>query len=175
MADEKRFQSFEEFWPFYLSEHRDARSRRLHFVGTTGFLAAVGASAVLHPIRFPAAVAGFAALWKKGLKAEKKKAPFKYVAGMVALGTAASPLTFPLGMICAYGCAWIGHFGVEHNTPATFKYPLYSLTGDFRMYAHMLKGELWSGDPLEALGLEDPFDAQPVPTETVASAAAGTA
>ena len=44
-----RIESFEEFWPYYLSEHRDARSRRLHFLGTTGFLAATGASAMLHP------------------------------------------------------------------------------------------------------------------------------
>ena len=35
MAD--RIKSFEEFWPYYLSEHRDARSRRLHFMGTSGF------------------------------------------------------------------------------------------------------------------------------------------
>jgi hypothetical protein len=30
-----RFSSFAEFYPFYLSEHGDRASRRLHFLGTT--------------------------------------------------------------------------------------------------------------------------------------------
>lgn len=29
-----RFNSFADFYPFYLSEHRNAACRRLHFVGT---------------------------------------------------------------------------------------------------------------------------------------------
>ena len=31
----QRYQSFREFYPFYLSEHADPTCRRLHFVGTT--------------------------------------------------------------------------------------------------------------------------------------------
>lgn len=30
-----RYASFREFYPFYLSEHRNATCRRLHFAGTT--------------------------------------------------------------------------------------------------------------------------------------------
>jgi hypothetical protein len=30
-----RFASFNEFYPYYLSEHSDRRCRRLHFVGST--------------------------------------------------------------------------------------------------------------------------------------------
>jgi hypothetical protein len=36
-----RFASFREFYPFYLDEHRNAMSRRLHFVGSCGVLVLV--------------------------------------------------------------------------------------------------------------------------------------
>ena len=48
-----------------------------------------------------------------------------------------------LGMpLAGYGCAWIGHFVFEKNRPATFKHPLYSLIGDWVMYAQMLHGRV---------------------------------
>lgn len=31
----KKYRTFGEFYPFYLSEHKDQLNRRLHFVGTT--------------------------------------------------------------------------------------------------------------------------------------------
>ncbi len=165
MTDE-RIQSYEEFWPFYLSEHRDPVSRRLHFVGTTGFLAAVVGSAVTQPATFLPALAGFGAVLRDGLKKGESESPsFKHVAGMLGLGTAGSPVLFPAGVVFAYGCAWVGHYGFESNTPATFKYPLWSLASDFKMWSHMLRGQLWSGDPLEELGLEDPH-AEPEPEIT---------
>src|SRR5437899_12952962 len=36
--------------------------------------------------------------------------------------------------VLGYGFAWLGHFGFEHNKPATFKYPLYSFLADWVMY-----------------------------------------
>lgn len=55
---------------------------------------------------------------------------------------------FVLGaLISGYFWAWIGHFFVEKNRPATFTYPLWSLAADFKMWAWMLRGKLWSGEP----------------------------
>ena len=166
-----RIESFEEFWPYYLSEHRDARSRRLHFLGTTGFLAAVGVSTALHPARFPMAAAGVAAIMRHGMLKESDQAPIGHVAAMLGLGTLGSPLLFPAGVVFAYACAWVGHFKIEKNRPATFEYPLWSLAADFRMWSHMVRGQLWSGDPLEELSLEDPADRPPVAGRAVASGA----
>jgi hypothetical protein len=95
------FQTFEEFWPFYVHEHAHPMNRALHFVGTTGVL--------------------------------------------VCLGTAlltGRPLALVAAPILGYGCAWVGHFFVEKNRPATFKYPLWSLRADFVMYWKMLTRQM---------------------------------
>ncbi|MBK7884507.1 MAG: DUF962 domain-containing protein [Chitinophagaceae bacterium] len=44
--------------------------------------------------------------------------------------------------VCGYGFAWVGHFFVEKNRPATFTYPFYSLASDFVMFWHMLTGQI---------------------------------
>ena len=36
--------------------------------------------------------------------------------------------------VIGYGFAWVGHYVFEKNTPATFKYPLYSFIGDWVMW-----------------------------------------
>src|SRR5919199_8121 len=48
----------------------------------------------------------------------------------------------PLALIPGYAAAWVGHFFVEHNRPATFKHPLWSLAGDYKMVALMLAGRM---------------------------------
>jgi hypothetical protein len=44
--------------------------------------------------------------------------------------------------VCGYGFAWVGHFFIEKNKPATFTYPLYSLGSDFVMFWHIITGQL---------------------------------
>jgi len=43
--------------------------------------------------------------------------------------------------VIGYGFAWVGHFFFEKNRPATFKYPLWSLMGDWRMFFETVGGK----------------------------------
>ena len=47
-----------------------------------------------------------------------------------------------VAQVQGYAFAWVGHFFFEHNKPATFKYPLFSLMGDWRMWYDILKGKI---------------------------------
>ena len=96
-----RFASFREFYPYYLDEHRNHTSRRLHVTGTL-LAVAIAAGALL------------TSRW-------------------------AWLLAVPLA---GYLPAWVGHFFFEGNSPATFRYPLYSLRGDFSMLAEVLTGRM---------------------------------
>jgi hypothetical protein len=44
--------------------------------------------------------------------------------------------------VVGYGFAWIGHFAIEKNKPASFSYPLWSFIGDWKMWAMMLVGRM---------------------------------
>ncbi len=109
---EPRYQTFEEFWPFYVTEHAHPVSRALHYAGTTMALGTVAAAAVT-----------------------------------------ANPLWLIATPFVGYGPAWIGHYVVEKNRPATFKYPLWSLRGDFRMLRYALQGKM-AAEVERCLGLK---------------------
>ena len=60
-------------------------------------------------------------------------------------------------LFSGYLFAWIGHFFIEKNRPATFTYPLWSLVSDFRMFFYWITGRL--GGELEKAGvrrIDDP-------------------
>jgi hypothetical protein len=44
--------------------------------------------------------------------------------------------------VVGYAFAWYAHFFVEHNKPATFGHPFYSLAADYRMLFLMLAGRM---------------------------------
>jgi hypothetical protein len=48
----------------------------------------------------------------------------------------------PLALVPGYAAAWASHFFIEHNRPATFKYPLWSFLADYKMFAMMLTGKI---------------------------------
>jgi len=47
-----------------------------------------------------------------------------------------------LAPVFGYGFAWIGHFFIEKNRPATFTHPLWSLMGDWKMFGEILSGKI---------------------------------
>jgi len=61
----RRFASFREFYPYYLSEHANRTSRRLHFVGSCGALAFALLAIVQGNARWllAALVCGYAFAW----------------------------------------------------------------------------------------------------------------
>ncbi len=100
MSSTERFQSFREFYPFYLAEHKNPVCRSLHYVGSILALA----------------ISIFAVV----------TANYLYILGAPLLG---------------YALAWTGHFFFEHNKPATFQYPVWSLMGDWVMLKDFLGGK----------------------------------
>ncbi len=48
----------------------------------------------------------------------------------------------PLALVPGYGAAWIAHFFIEKNKPATFDHPLWSFMADQKMIALMLAGKM---------------------------------
>ena len=60
----------------------------------------------------------------------------------IALGITVNPWFFLLAPVIGYAFAWYGHFFVEHNKPATFGHPFYSLGADYVMVFKMLTGRM---------------------------------
>lgn len=62
--------------------------------------------------------------------------------GFIVLGIAVSPWFFIGAPVIGYAFAWYAHFFVEHNKPATFGHPFYSLAADYVMLWKILTGRM---------------------------------
>ena len=62
--------------------------------------------------------------------------------GCIAGSIVISPFLALCAPVVGYGFAWIAHFFVENNRPATFSYPLWSLRADCRMFGLMAVGRM---------------------------------
>ena len=58
-----QFASFEEFWPYYLSQHADPTCRKLHITGTAIALGMLAASPLLPPLALLAPMVGYGFSW----------------------------------------------------------------------------------------------------------------
>jgi len=66
------------------------------------------------------------------------------VAQLLLVFLMGNPWLLLSGLVTGYALAWVGHYFFERNTPAIFKYPLFSLRGDFAMARDVFTGRiLW--------------------------------
>ncbi len=60
----------------------------------------------------------------------------------IVLAVVLTPWFLLGGLVAGYAFAWVAHFFVEHNRPATFTYPFKSFASDWVMFGAFLTGQL---------------------------------
>jgi hypothetical protein len=95
-------------------------------------------------------IASFADFWPYYLREHSKPATraLHYAGTTLVLACLVAGIVtghwrlFVLMPVCGYLFAWIAHFTIERNRPATFQYPLWSLAADFVMYGCWVSGRM---------------------------------
>ena len=149
-AATKPYADFASFYrQRYLPEHALAGTRALHALGTGAAVALVARTPRRALALAFAGTCGLAAVpylrfLRSGLPEFALVLAAFLCAGAALTGSWRAPLAVPLA---AYSVAWAAHALIEHNVPATFIYPTYSLLGDFRMCAEMVRELLGGAGP----------------------------
>lgn len=73
MSELRAPQTFEEFWPYYVSQHQDPTCRRLHFVGTTLAMGCLAVAPFAPPALLAAPVVGYGLAWIGHFAFEKNR------------------------------------------------------------------------------------------------------
>jgi hypothetical protein len=100
----------------------------------------------------------FAEFWPAYVRAHRRLATrvvhcVGTIVGWVLLGAAIAVHRWwwiLAALVVSYALAWLSHFFVEHNRPATFEHPLWSWWADQRMVFLMLIGRM--GDEVRKYG-----------------------
>ena len=105
---DRRIETYEQFWPYYVSEHSHPVCRALHFIGTTLAILAIAAGAAISPRWFWAApLAGYLFAWIGHFAFQKNRpATFRY------------PWWSLRADFRMYRYMWLGRMGRELQRPA---------------------------------------------------------
>ena len=94
-------------------------------------------------------IESFADFWPYYVRAHSKSRTrvlhaFGSILALVCIGLAFTKSLWFLAAapLIGYAFAWYAHFFVEHNEPATFGHPFYSLVADYRMLFLMMAGKM---------------------------------
>ena len=92
----------------------------------------------------------FEEFWPAYLQAHSKPATrmVHFAGGLIALGMVAAffatfdPTFLLAAIVTIYAFAWISHFAIQHNKPASFQHPLWSALSGCRMFGLWISGGL---------------------------------
>lgn len=145
------FADFASFWPLYVQQHGKPLTKILHVIGTcVTLLAVVPRKGFSTFVRMSCGLASGVCL---SLCAEPLTARFStglpeavlmilFVVAASKPFTGLTSSTIVKSLLPAYALPWVAHAFVEHNKPATFLHPTFSLLGDFRLIWSLAVGNL---------------------------------